>query len=482
MSAAFEEYEVVVVGAGPAGLASAATLGAYGVETLVIDRRPAASVLPRATVASTATMELLRRWGLEDAAWERSLEVEWQAWACPTLARAGDGEAIEVGLPTRAQAALVSPTRPACIGQDELEPLLERHVRSLPSVRVDREVAVVSLERADDGGQMLTLEDPARCRRLVRAGYVIGADGLRSRVRSQLGIATDGSDDLETRWGMLLRAPLWDLVGEHRYGIYFMTEEQEGKTFIPAGRPDRWGFATDGAEEPGAGEAIEWVRRAAGDPSLPVEIERMMPVTFGIALAERFRSGSAFLIGDAAHRVTPRGGTGMNTAIRDGFDLGWKLGWVLRGWADERLLESYEHERRPVAEHNTMRSTRSDGSILGNTAGLAADIGGRVAHVWVERHGGLVSTIDLLGDGLTLFVGPEHDGVWPGGEHGVAPIAVERLDAIAARALGLGPGGALLARPDGYPLAVSNDGSPEASALEARRRSQQPQAAITAPA
>ena len=70
---------VLIVGAGPAGLATAATLGSYGVETLVFDRRPATSTLPRATVASTATMELLRRWGLEQRVWDRSLDVEWQA-------------------------------------------------------------------------------------------------------------------------------------------------------------------------------------------------------------------------------------------------------------------------------------------------------------------------------------------------------------------------------------------------------------------
>ena len=61
---------------------------------------------------------------------------------------------------------------------------------------------------------------------------------------------------------------------------------------------------------------------------------------------------TVFLVGDAAHRVTPRGGTGMNTAIHDGYDLGWKLGWVLNGWAPEALLDCYESERRPVAEHN----------------------------------------------------------------------------------------------------------------------------------
>ena len=156
-----EEFEVVVVGAGPAGLAGAATLGSYGVETLVIDRRASSSTLPRATVASTATMELLRRWGLEDRAWERSVEVEWRAWACATLADAKHGRAIEVGLPTREQALLVSPTSPACLAQDELEPLLEEHLGSFGSVELERGVELVALERAGDGCYVLTLAGPA---------------------------------------------------------------------------------------------------------------------------------------------------------------------------------------------------------------------------------------------------------------------------------------------------------------------------------
>ena len=193
----------------------------------------------------------------------------------------------------------------------------------------------------------------------------------------------------------------------------------------------------------------------------------MMPVPFGVGLAERFREGDAFLIGDAAHRVTPRGGTGLNAAIRDGFDIGWKLAWVLRGWGGEALLDSYERERRPVAEHNTERSISADGSILGNALGLNADIGGRIAHVWVPRDGGRVSTLDLLGDGLTLFVGPDWDGAVPVAESGSPPITVERLDAIAARGLGLTTAGSLLARPDGYPVALWND---EAHVRSGRRR------------
>ena len=353
-----EEFEVVVVGAGPGGLASGVTLGSYGVETLVVERRASTSTLPRATVASTATMELLRRWGLEDQAWERSIDVEWQGWACATLADATHGRAVEVGLPTREQALLVSPTAPACLPQDELEPLLEEHLGSHGSVRLERGVELVALDRASDGCYVLSLAGPGG-HRSVRATYVIGADGVRSRVREALGIRSEGDEHLAARLAVVFRGPVWELVREHRHGIYFL---DGGSSFLPAGRPDRWVFGmewdgdTDDVETKGPERLLRWIRDAAGDPALPIEIERVMPVTFGTGLAERFRDGRAFLIGDAAHRVTPRGGTGLNTAIRDGYDIAWKLAWVLRGWAHERLLDSYERERRPVAEFNMQRS------------------------------------------------------------------------------------------------------------------------------
>ncbi len=429
-------------------------------------------------------MELLRRWGLEQAAWERSIDVVWRAWACTTLAAADDGEAIEVGLPTAEQAALVSPTSPACLAQDELEPLLEEHLRSLASARLDRGVELVELERGSDGGHLLTLNGPGERLRRLRARYVIGADGMRSRVREELGIATEGSERLEERLAILFRAPIWELVRGHRYGIYFITGRLEGSSFLPAGKPDRWVFGTssDGAahdiEALTAERAKRWIRDAAGDPGLAIEIERSMPVAFGTGLAGRFRAGDAFLIGDAAHRVTPRGGTGLNTAIRDGFDIGWKLAWVLRGWAGARLLESYELERRPVAEFNTERSTRADGSILGTSFGLDADIGGRIAHVWVPRDRGPVSTLDLLGDGMTLFVGPDWDGSVPSSHATAPPVTVERLDAIAARGLGLSATGSLLARSDGRPVALWNNEEPGparlASAITAASGSSDP--------
>jgi 2-polyprenyl-6-methoxyphenol hydroxylase-like FAD-dependent oxidoreductase len=98
-----------------------------------------------------------------------------------------------------------------------------------------------------------------------------------------------------------------------------------------------------------------------GVPGFAPRLERVGSFTASVRLAEHFRSGDAFLIGDAAHVSTPRGGTGLNTAFHDGFNLGWKLAWVLRGWADPALLDSYKAERRPVAEHNVARSADSTG-------------------------------------------------------------------------------------------------------------------------
>ena len=130
--------------------------------------------------------------------------------------------------------------------------------------------------------------------------------------------------------------------------------------------------------------------------------------------------------------------------------MGWKLGWVLRGWAGPELLDTYEAERRPIAAHNVARSADPDGSTRDAADELHVDLGGRIPHVWVQSDEGRVSTLDLLSPGLTLFTGPDAappEAQRPGGP----PVTVRRLDAISARAIGIRGQGALLVRPDGTP-------------------------------
>ena len=315
---------------------------------------------------------------------------------------------VEVGLPTRAQAALISPSAPACVAQDRLEWAL---VRAIGRMGVGEVMFGAELTRftvcADGVRATVRTADGTR---EVRARHLIAADGARSAVREALGIPMHGADDLLGAVTALFRAPLWDVVGDRRYGIYgTMAPGAEG-TFLPWAPGDRWGFGllvdvSNGAPPmPSADELLMRLRRAAGVPGLPVELERVGWFSSAAKVAERFREGPVFLTGDAAHRVTPRGGTGMNTAFHDGHDLGRRLAWVHRGWAAPALLDGYEAERRPVAEHNVARSADPDGSPRPAGEELRVDLGGRIAHHWLP---GGRSTLDLARAGA-------HPGHRPG--------------------------------------------------------------------
>lgn len=447
---------MLVAGAGPGGLVAGITLARYGIDVVVIDKREGLSGLSRSLTMSTRGMELMRRFGLEDAVRAGAAEVEMRAWVTATLA-SGEGAEMPLGYPSEQEAVLVSPTRPAWVAQDHHEPILVEHLRGFPTAALRFGCELLEVVDHGAGVHAVVKDRDTGAVEHLGASYLIAADGAHSAVREQLGIGMVGRDDLANYERVEFTAPLSPLVGEHRYGLYVITRPDAAGVLAPRGRGGRWGFSREtpigeaGLLDLGHDEVVALIQRAAGSETLPVGIERVSAFTFAAQLAERFSRGRCFLVGDAAHRMTPRGGTGMNTAIQDAFDLGWKLAWVLRGWVGPELLATYERDRRPVAAHNVQRTGEPTGARRETDEALPWDLNGRLRHHWVDVGGQKRSTIDLIGDGLTLLAGPSDDR-WGRGAESLpsrAPIDVHVLDAGTADALDLPAAGALLARPDG---------------------------------
>jgi FAD binding domain-containing protein/aromatic ring hydroxylase-like protein len=249
------------------------------------------------------------------------------------------------------------------------------------------------------------------------------------------------------------------VIGDRRYGLYIVEHPDAGGVLLPVG-DGRWCYSRQWYPERGESPAdftpsrcVELIRAAVGVDDLEVRVLARLPFVMAAELADAFRAGNGFLVGDAAHRMTPVGGVGMNTAIAAGHNLGWKLAWVARGWAGPELLDSYELERRAPGEYRARRSLRMGGppepDPLGEDLGLryassavAPGAGERAPHSWVTIDGRRRSTLDLFDGRLTLLTGRDAP-VWR--------AAADRIvDGPPLTVADVGQEGAVLVRPDGH--------------------------------
>ena len=458
---------VLIVGAGPAGLVTAIELARHGVRPLVVERHPSTSIFPRATGVSTRSMEIFRGYGIDDAVRRGGWRVVPRQ---ATVARLDDATPIEgpLGFPDEAACLAVSPVAAAVSPQDHLEPVLVDHLRSLGG-EVRFSTDLIAFEQDADRVCATIRDRESGMVSNVCSTFLVGADGPRSEVREGLGITMEGPDDLGRYLSLLFRADLSDVLGDTRYGLYLVGEPGPGRppiVVVPSGADDRYVVGIplpagmDDAAVAGAfplDRSIALIREMTGRPELDVELLATSVFAFAAQVATRWREGRAFIVGDAAHRMTPRGGRGMNTAIADGHDLGWKLAWVVRGLAGRALLDTYEVERGPIGRRNVAMSMTeggggSDDGLFEDLGPLDAQPGQRAPHVWLTRAAQRVSTLDLFGERFVLLVSGE-GSVWAtavGTIGDVVPLRAHAIDDPSFAAVyRLAPGGAVLVRPDG---------------------------------
>ncbi|MEV4469846.1 FAD-dependent monooxygenase [Nonomuraea sp. NPDC049504] len=340
------QVPVLVAGGGPVGLATAVELAHHGIECLVVEPRETVSWLrPRAKTTSARSMEILRRWGLAETLRSRApLAVAWSdeaVFATSLLGREITRIDRCFGLD------LVGSDLAAEPGQQVPQPLVEEVLREAVGDALLTGWQVTGLEEDADGVTVrIAATDGAECE--VRAQYVVGCDGSRSVTRDAIGSRYEGRQDARPNFNIVFRAPdLADRVPHGPAVHYWVLNPAQPGIVGRLDLKDTWWCIAQGVRAEDA-DPVRLVRNLAG-ADIDVEILATDPWTARMLLADRYASRRVFLAGDAAHQNPPYGGHGFNTGVGDAVNIGWKLAAVLRGWAPEALLATYESERRPIA-------------------------------------------------------------------------------------------------------------------------------------
>jgi 2,4-dichlorophenol 6-monooxygenase len=367
--------DVLIIGTGPAGSATAALLASYGVETMVINRYRWLANTPRAHITNQRTMEVLRDLGrdVEDEAYmfAAGQELMGENVFCTSLAGEEIGRMKSWGKhPTsRAEHQLSSPTLMNDLPQTFMEPLLFKTACSRGAqARLSTEY--VSHEQDGEGVSTTCLDRLTGKTFVVRSKYLVGADGGNSKVAEHAGLTFEGRMGVAGSMNILFEADLSRYVAHRPSVLYWVLQPGAdvggiGMGLVRMVRPWHewlivWGYdINQPAPAVDEAHAKKVVRDLVGVPDLDVTIKSVSTWTVNNMYATTLSNGRVFCMGDAIHRHPPSNGLGSNTSIQDAFNLAWKLAHVLKGQAGEKLLDSYQAERAPVAKQIVTRANKS---------------------------------------------------------------------------------------------------------------------------
>ncbi|MEV3914848.1 FAD-dependent oxidoreductase [Streptomyces canus] len=510
---------VLIVGGSLVGLSTSLFLGRLGVRHTLVERHAGTSIHPRGRGNNVRTMELFRTAGVEAGIRDAAATLAGNHGILQTPTLVGDaGEWLFREIDPGGGLARFSPSSWCLCSQNDLEPVLLEHAGRLGGdLRYATEL--LSFETGPSGVTAVVKSRETGEHTTFLADYLVAADGPRSPVREQLGIGQSGPGDLFSNVSITFRSRrLAGVVGERRFIVCYLTDPAADGALLPVDNRENWVFHAPW--HPERGETLEeftdercaeHIRRAVGVADLDVEITGRAPWHAAQRVARSYRSGRVFLAGDSAHEMSPTGAFGSNTGIQDAHNLAWKLAAVLGGWAGEALLDTYDAERRPVAEATSARAAARSvehshpgfapspgagggggpqrgilnvalgyrypqGAVVGadpatavvpERLDLSGEPGSRAPHLAVRHRGERISTLDLYETSFVLLSAADDPSGWHEAavrlaEETAVPLTSYRVgdgsgaeltpegDADWSAAHGTTPGGAVLVRPDGF--------------------------------
>jgi len=494
------DADVLVIGAGPVGLTTALLLAQWDLSVIVVERRTSRSVAPKAHVINPRSLEIYAHLGLSIDELRRHATLGSDDKVSRFVSRLAARDYGSV--PFEEQDQTHTPYPRMNLAQPRLEDILRDRLAITPGLELRQGVTwISSFTEADVVTSVTAAEDGTET--TIRTSFVVAADGANSPVRRSLGIEMTGAPDTIPCVAITFQAGWRDLVADRPAMFYWAVGPQRPGVFLAYDIDQTWAYFILGAPElPSEAECREIVVDAVGTPAA-FDITHISSWDMTAQVADRFREGRIFLAGDAAHRFPPSGGLGLNTGIQDAHNLAWKIAAISQGWGDDALLDTYDSERRPVAEVNTAQSMKNAEAMIGlldlketasqdtvdiavaegydafNSLGMqlgysygpdAAPLtvstftptgrpGDRMPHAWLRDGGEQRSTLDLLSPtrhSLLTF----DPSAWSGLSGHVSVVGLDVLSVPDEwRSLvRLKTGSALLVRPDGHIVEIVADG------------------------
>jgi 2-polyprenyl-6-methoxyphenol hydroxylase-like FAD-dependent oxidoreductase len=340
-----------------------------GVDVTVYERTELDHKLPKAHIVNSRTGELFREIGLMAEVERLSAPDE----KCQYMTWSESIAGVQYGaLNYNAPPHDFSPARMMNIAQNRLEEVLLKRARALGG-RLLFNHSVTAVTKVGAGAE-LEIETPDGRVLHETFDYVLACDGPGSPIRKTLGIEMVGLPSLARFISCYFTADLERFLGDKPGPVRFLASPDITGGVIGFDVAKSWALMMSYPEDCSVEEYTpeimhEMVARAIGDRSVAFEINAIGNWNMSAQIAAQFRDGPFFLLGDAAHRMPPTGGLGLNTGLQDAHNLAWKLSWVDRGLAHDALLDTYETERKPVSERNNEYSVQNAiGMVAINTA------------------------------------------------------------------------------------------------------------------